>query len=415
MKTGIPLCVLVAVLGAVCLGPRLSSEGGAPVSAAETYCDAVAYQNEFLAVGGQGRLDRISVDGSVESLAAEKKVQFHDIAECDGQAVAVGDCGKIAVVSGEYETAVYSSQKNSDLYCVCGFRGVWLIGGENGTLQKSGDLRSWQPVQLSIKGTVTGLAATDERCIGVTDRGEIFVTTDGSHWTLLDYNGYYGQSVSFQGIEALDGMFWAYGTDADGRSEIVMSLEGGVWSERTLMVMEQSQEIDLSGAEITGLCSDGEQVIAALADGRALTMPDCSVCNKLSTVSDWKLGAVAYNEGKLLFVGDQFQYSLTDVNAIRQERIKAEAAREKMEAGALMVDVRTQEEYDKGHIAGSIRIEEDQISEQLPAVCPDRTREIIFYCVSGKRSQQALETARSLGYKYVYNLGGIADWPYGVE
>lgn len=413
MKTGVSIC-LFAALGSMCFGTQIPAE---PSSNAGnmTFYDAVAYQDGFLAVGSQGRVQRISTDGQSTALSAGTDCDFQDIASDGSYAVTVGTDGTAAMISGDGTVSVFSTGHDAALRSICSFRGMWLAGAENGMLLRTRDFRFWEPQQLSVQGTITGLACTDERCIGVTDQGEILVTTDGLRWTVLDYNAYYGQSLYFQGIEEIDGTFWAYGVREDGTSEIIMSLEGGVWSRRDLIVIEQSREIDLSGTEIVGLCSDGEQTIAALADGQALTMPSCAECNKRSKVSENSLGAVAYNNGTLLFAGDDFEYCLKSMESIRQERIRAQAAYEKQQAGAWIIDVRSAEEFTQKHIAGSLHMDVDQISEQLPVVCPDKTREIIFYCASGVRSQRALETARSLGYQYVYNLGGIADWPYSLE
>lgn len=379
------------------------------------YYDAISWKDGFLAAGSQGRVTRIGLDGSSELLLETHEDTFLDIAAGGGTAAAISLSGTVAAVDEGGEIVTYSAKEGHTYSSICFFRGQWLTGGSGGWLLQAADLSTWQPLEVPISGTITGLAATEDRCIGVTDQGEIFTSADGIHWSVLNYNEYYQQSISLQGIEALDAMFWAYGTRPDGTSTLILSMEGGVWLERSLILEGQSQQADLSRLEIGGLCSDGEQAIAALSDGTALTMPSCAVCNKLTRIADWQLEAAAYNGGKLLFAGEGYQYQILELEDIRQERIQAEAALEKYQAGALILDVRSAEEYAEGHIAGSIRINLDRIDKELPDVCPEQSREIIFYCASGKRSQQALERAQTLGYHNVYNLGGLTDWPYGTE
>ena len=55
------------------------------------------------------------------------------------------------------------------------------------------------------------------------------------------------------------------------------------------------------------------------------------------------------------------------------------------------------------------------IETTLPEKYPDKSTELIFYCMKGTRSQQALEKARKLGYTTVYSFGKIDDWTHEFE
>lgn len=74
--------------------------------------------------------------------------------------------------------------------------------------------------------------------------------------------------------------------------------------------------------------------------------------------------------------------------------------------GAILVDVRTEDEYNSNHIGGAINIPLDSIS----AVSLSKDNPIIVYCKSGNRSSQALEKLEALGYSNVYDLGSIDNW-----
>lgn len=96
------------------------------------------------------------------------------------------------------------------------------------------------------------------------------------------------------------------------------------------------------------------------------------------------------------------------------KKITAEDAKNKMEENqdVIVVDVRTLSEYDEGHIEGAILIPNETITDTPPELLPDLDAEILIYCRSGNRSQQAAEKLIDLGYTNVYDFGGIIDWPY---
>ena len=67
----------------------------------------------------------------------------------------------------------------------------------------------------------------------------------------------------------------------------------------------------------------------------------------------------------------------------------------------IVIDVRTKEEYDTGHVKDSLNIPYDEIEESLDL---DKSKPILVYCKSGKRSNIAYQTLTSLGYE-VFDLG----------
>ena len=83
--------------------------------------------------------------------------------------------------------------------------------------------------------------------------------------------------------------------------------------------------------------------------------------------------------------------------------------------GYIILDVRTQEEYDQGHIPGAIVISHEEIAEKAEEVLTDKDQLILVYCRSGRRSKIAAEALVELGYTNIKEFGGIIDWPYEVE
>ncbi|MFZ7120703.1 MAG: rhodanese-like domain-containing protein [Eubacteriaceae bacterium] len=96
--------------------------------------------------------------------------------------------------------------------------------------------------------------------------------------------------------------------------------------------------------------------------------------------------------------------------------ITPQEVKEKMgdNADIILLDVRTQEEYDQGHIPGSILLPLDKLESQIENVIPNKNAEIIIYCRSGNRSAKAADLLEQLGYKDISDLGGIIDWPYDI-
>ena len=99
------------------------------------------------------------------------------------------------------------------------------------------------------------------------------------------------------------------------------------------------------------------------------------------------------------------------------EQITAENAKFIMDSGEdyIILDTREQEEFDSGHIPGSILIPYTEIETKAEKMLPDKAKLILVYCRSGRRSKIAAETLFKLGYTNVKEFGGIIDWPYDVE
>ena len=97
--------------------------------------------------------------------------------------------------------------------------------------------------------------------------------------------------------------------------------------------------------------------------------------------------------------------------------ITAQEAKTIMDAeeGYVILDVRTQEEYDQGHIPGAVLIPDTEIRARAEEVLTDKDQLILVYCRSGRRSKLASEILVELGYTNIREFGGIIDWPYEVE
>ena len=106
----------------------------------------------------------------------------------------------------------------------------------------------------------------------------------------------------------------------------------------------------------------------------------------------------------------------SDGGSATYEQISGAEAKALMdsESGYIIIDARTQSEYDEGHITGAILIPEYEIAERAEKELPDKNQLILVYCRSGRRSKIAAEELVKLGYTNVKEFGGIIDWEYEI-
>ena len=102
--------------------------------------------------------------------------------------------------------------------------------------------------------------------------------------------------------------------------------------------------------------------------------------------------------------------------SIEYKKITASQAKARIDSGdkVIILDVRTEAEYNEGHIRNSILIPNETIGGNKPAQLTNLDAEILIYCRSGNRSAQAAKKLIALGYTKVYDFGGIIDWPYEI-
>ncbi len=109
---------------------------------------------------------------------------------------------------------------------------------------------------------------------------------------------------------------------------------------------------------------------------------------------------------------------------VEQERpnvkeVTVEQARERLARNpqALLMDVREDSEWAKGHATQAIHLGKGVLERDLEEMVPDQNREIIMYCGGGYRSVLTASVAQKMGYRNVYSLiGGYralvqAQWP----
>ena len=77
----------------------------------------------------------------------------------------------------------------------------------------------------------------------------------------------------------------------------------------------------------------------------------------------------------------------------------------------LIVDVRTEKEYEGGHIPNAVNVPLDRIEAgDVSDALPDKRQVLLIYCYAGRRSVEAAKALASMGYTDAYEFGGIVDW-----
>ena len=89
--------------------------------------------------------------------------------------------------------------------------------------------------------------------------------------------------------------------------------------------------------------------------------------------------------------------------------ITTDELKDKINEGAILLDVRSKQEYDEGHIQGAINIPDYEISKTIESIIPDKSRLIVLYCQSGGRSKEAYFKMFKKGYFNIYHLYGGLD------
>lgn len=116
-------------------------------------------------------------------------------------------------------------------------------------------------------------------------------------------------------------------------------------------------------------------------------------------------GVIMLNKNTEKKTTNQIQYvSMEEITTIMQGN-----------TNYIILDVRTIEEYNQGHIPNAICIPNETIDETVTTKLPNKDQLILIYCRSGNRSKQAALKLQQLGYTNLVEFGGIIDWEGEIE
>lgn len=121
---------------------------------------------------------------------------------------------------------------------------------------------------------------------------------------------------------------------------------------------------------------------------------------------------------KLMSIIACLLFAITGCNVKEDSQIKkvnSDEVRELLKEDAILLDVRSESEYNEGHIPNAILLNVSDVENKIKDISADYDQAIIVYCRSGNRSAKAAQTLIDMGYRNVYDLGGISNWDYEIE
>ncbi len=102
--------------------------------------------------------------------------------------------------------------------------------------------------------------------------------------------------------------------------------------------------------------------------------------------------------------------SFTTLSFAGSDQAKQQALEQRawrlIDDGALLIDVRSRQEFEAGHLDNSINIEFDKVGELTAAIGENKDRDVVVYCRSGKRAERAKESLKGYGYNNIFNGKG---------
>jgi rhodanese-related sulfurtransferase len=102
---------------------------------------------------------------------------------------------------------------------------------------------------------------------------------------------------------------------------------------------------------------------------------------------------------------------ITDDAKSRVREVDVAQTLERMKAGARLVDVREDNEWERGHARGAVHMGRGVIERDIETAIPDHSAELILYCGGGFRSALAADSLQRMGYTNVHSLaGGWRAW-----
>ena len=95
----------------------------------------------------------------------------------------------------------------------------------------------------------------------------------------------------------------------------------------------------------------------------------------------------------------------------RIREVSVDAALERRKSGAVLIDVREDDEFEKGRAAGACHMGRGIIERDIVEAYPEKGSELILYCGGGYRSALAADNLQKMGYTNVWSMaGGWAAW-----
>lgn len=228
---------------------------------------------------------------------------------------------------------------------------------------------------------------------------------------------YYGMQTEMQNTEQAEPVVlqeteWLDTTiklirNPDGKTEIVKALSGDMSVSLDSSVFYEADK-NYSGEElkINSFVEYNGRLYAGCDNGYVIVFTECERCSRLIKLCEYDIKEMVIENGRLLLRGKdkELSYALSDIGA---DDITAEEAQVMRSGGALVIDVRSEEEYTESSATDTVNIPLDNLADVLQST--DRGTAIIFVCASGSRAADAVSIARDMGFERVFNLGSYEN------
>ena len=246
--------------------------------------------------------------------------------------------------------------------------------------------------------------------IARTRQGELFKCENGE-WKAFDFNeeyqGYYPY-CRFSKIGYLADQFYLAGVDQNENPRLFVSLMGSVWEERNINAYHPLDGWQKpSGCIVEMLCDETTHQVFLITDqGNLLVLPDCPKCVRILPIRPGAIGGRLADSCIQVLYQDQTVQDVS-IRAALQLRASMSYMRNRLKAGALLIDVRSEELRSKFPIEESIWIPVEDIGDWLQAQCSEQ--EMYFICMFGAQADRAVSCARRMGFRRAYSVGGIKE------
>ncbi|MDD4032526.1 MAG: hypothetical protein PHS48_04685 [Bacteroidales bacterium] len=276
----------------------------------EGYTAIISYQDGFLAAGSDGRIDRISKSGTITNFEKFPEERLNCLLSYDQTVIAGGDNGSLLISSSQGVSKI-NSGTDRDIHTLALFKEKILAGTDQGEILIGDKNFLFRKINLPLKGNIVSLSARSSDCYGATDEGEIIHTADGIQWDIFDFNRFYSgyyKPCLFTKILATENRIAVAGKHDDGSPVLMFSARGNVWTERTLeYTNDEVMTASLEDIPYDLFYDSGEDLfILCCSQGKVMTIPSCSHCNKLEMYSTEGLRGIAGIGDVLMLVGENY-------------------------------------------------------------------------------------------------------------
>ncbi len=242
-----------------------------------------------------------------------------------------------------------------------------------------------------------------------------------------EYAGYYVPCI-FTALCHAGGQYLLAGVDEAGSPHLFLSLQGGVWEERSLASPNPLSYVRRLTDRVVEILYEEEenQFYLICRNGEAAVLPDCPKCMRLFQLRPAGKPSDSYVTGagmadKRGLGGPCLQLRWSDgglqeipLSRLRQYRVSVSFAAQLMKNGGRLIDVgrgfegEPEEPAIRGLMGRSEKVCISQLEERLESA--DRRECLIFVCDTGRLADEAAEYARRHGFHRAFSLGGTKEW-----